>query len=349
MAQSETPQQTISDELFHFLISNAAHTMSVVRKYKELLGDPASLDKYPDSPEDREADWHNGCAFLALKVLNGTIFIHEIDPLSYRHFKQVWLRKIKEVIAYLIWLERQIRHKQGDSESDYFKACEHLRDVLLHSNKLTRHDFKETKDYLERNYLTTDWKLDESKIETKELIGTKACRIWQITGRDDETSNWLHARIYTKMFYENIIPAVIEDDPEKTLSVLKAFQFSEAPENRFRIINCFELLLAVYFLNPSIIRAIWDRSNDHPFPQFATAVEEVSSWPNQFDIPGNCEGLFDVVLSKSIKEKTALRFTGAMSESQRDALTKKLRQEEHKGTIKRLFERSRVLTKNATL
>ena len=59
-----------------------------------------------------------------------------------------------------------------------------------------------------------------------------------------------------KMFYEHIIPAVLQNDEESVLTVLKAFQFSN--ENSYNlIINCFEAALPIYFLNPGIVEKLW--------------------------------------------------------------------------------------------
>jgi len=81
-----------------------------------------------------------------------------------------------------------------------------------------------------------------------------------ITSHSDATANWSKAREYAKLFYENIIPAVKKDDPEKVENVLKAFGFSETQEHHYySMINCFEVALAIYFLPDKIIRNLWEK------------------------------------------------------------------------------------------
>jgi hypothetical protein len=72
-----------------------------------------------------------------------------------------------------------------------------------------------------------------------------------------DKKNWTIAETYARGFYENIIPAVTQGRPDSTLAVLKAFQFSK--ENRYLIINCFEVALAISFLDAEIVQEIWDQ------------------------------------------------------------------------------------------
>jgi hypothetical protein len=349
MPEIQTPSQALSDESLHSIISVTAHTMSIVRKSNRLQGDHTFWDRMESTREEMESDWSDACIFWALKLLNGSICINEIQPASTWRFKQVWLTKMKEAIAYFLWNELKRCRTPDDPEADYYEACERIRDKLIGDTKLPPKDFEGIKAHLVEKYLTTGLTIDESKSDTKELIGTKASRIWQSTGQNDDARNWLIAKMYTKMFYENIIPAVVDDNSENVLAVLKAFQFSEAPENRYEIINCFELLLAVYFLDPSTIEKIWDWSAEQPSLGSATAIEQVKLCPTQFKIPADCLNFFEIRRGTDTTESVGFCFVGAMSKSQRDGLIDSLQSKEHRSAIEKLFEKSHIITKIQTL
>jgi hypothetical protein len=54
-------------------------------------------------------------------------------------------------------------------------------------------------------------------------------------------------------FYEQIIPAVREDDAESIAAVLECFQVGEAPAYD-ALVNCFEVMIALHFLDPDILQ-----------------------------------------------------------------------------------------------
>jgi len=56
--------------------------------------------------------------------------------------------------------------------------------------------------------------------------------------------------------------------------VLKAFQFSKHPDNRFLIVNCFEAAIAIYFLDPNIINELWTNAEACNFN-----MVYVEDWP----------------------------------------------------------------------
>ena len=63
--------------------------------------------------------------------------------------------------------------------------------------------------------------LGDDSLKLSWLIRDKAHRIYENTGSKDEVHNWVCAETYVKMFYENIIPAVEQNDKEKVLRVLR--------------------------------------------------------------------------------------------------------------------------------
>ncbi len=132
------------------------------------------------------------------------------------------------------------------------------------------------------DHYLNDGKINFHKKETIDLIKRKHEKMKNKNGSlKDEDKN--EARIYVEMFYENIIPAVTEQDNDSILMVLKTFHFSEADEHRYHIISCFEATLAIYFLNPGEIVSLWEKSNGHKINSFFAMVP-VSTWPKDHRI-----------------------------------------------------------------
>ncbi len=190
--------------------------------------------------------------------------------------------------AYRIWEKRKDKSNPEDAESDYFQACDHIDGMLFNSHiKASRNDFKEVKKYIENRYLTGG-KTEYTKSNLVTLVRIKAHRIWEGTGETDEVNNWLLAEKYIKMFYENIIPAVMKKNCEEhILMVLKAFQFSKA-HNCYHIINCFEKALAIYFLDQDIITELWTKLQWTPLPvsshlEMSTGKQHDDTGENYFE------------------------------------------------------------------
>ena len=103
-----------------------------------------------------------------------------------------------------------------------------------------------------------------------------------MTGERNEKKNWCNAETYVKMFYENIIPAVLEKNQEnakeKALTVLKSLQFSESTAIRYHVVNCFEVVLAMHFINAQVIKELWDdfvadcQSRDSELPEWSEST-----------------------------------------------------------------------------
>lgn len=230
-------------------------------------------------------------------------------------------------------------------------GCEHLRNMLTEDGikAIVPQEFEEAKSYLESRYLTNG-KFDQTKPEAKKLVERKAYRISErvrgMTGKTDDDKNWVDAEAYVEMFYENIIPAVIENNREKVLRVLKAFQFSKAPENRYHIINCFETALAIYFLNAETIKDLWDESAKEQLPGPCTeSAVLVSSWPKKFEFPKEWE---DKWKHRFWYDGEKIIFKGVMSELQKQTLLERLKQE-HFNAIYELFKKSRLIHRETTL
>lgn len=248
-----TKQKILSKLKLHAWLEVTARSISHSRKLFILKEDPSPLDDlFPDS-EAEERDFYDACTYWASEILDGEKEFAYIDPGSYHHLEDVWLKDVKKLKAYLNWDKRKEWDK-GDAESNYYEACEQIRNKLVdRSIKASKNDFEKVKDYLKSRYLATDGTIDKKKCQC--LIEPKAYRVWEMTGKIyDSTNCRQRAERYVKRFYENIVPAVEKNEPKWVSRVIDAFRLSKAPENRYLIINCFETALAIYFLNPITIR-----------------------------------------------------------------------------------------------
>lgn len=253
LLEPSTPGRALSEEELRHWVSTHAEYIWMFR-----MGQHRRWDS---TPEEQAADWHLAEVFLACDILDGNInFAARIAPASYGRLENIWLKDVKELIAYFDWKHRGGGFDEHRAVSDYYAACNHIHSLLTNPGiKASTAEFGEPSDYLDKNYLTQG-KLDLDK-KARSLIHLKAERIWRITGRTIELENWQCAETYVRLFYENITPSVmVENNEESVLNVLRAFHLSIRPENRFHLINCFEIALAIYFIRPELIRAVWTQA-----------------------------------------------------------------------------------------
>jgi hypothetical protein len=186
--------------------------------------------------------------------------------------------------------------------------------MLVHPGiKAQPAEFTPVKTYLETFYLRHG-KIDPLKKKTFEIIGTKAYRLHNTqTVQTNNEMNWLDAETYTKMFYENIIAAVIDDNRESARVVLKAMQ-SSWDVHTYHIINCFEVALITYLLNHKTIKSTWDESKDiwNSVSSIRNVVS-VPAWPENFVLPPECERDFEF-------SSNTIAFKRGMSPAQEDDL-----------------------------
>ncbi len=234
-------------------LKRKAHEISQSRKIAMLEREKLSrLDDYYLDPGAQNQDWFDAFLHLAASVIDGGIRLPDVGNESYGRLEEVWLKDAKQLKAYFVWKTRDM-----DADWCYYEACREIRNRLLYRNfQASRADFERPRGYIESRYLSADGKsLDEGKKACRDLLQAKAYRIWEVTGKVHGAEyNWECARRYVIAFYENIVPAVTDDDPERVRSVIEAFRYSKDPVNRFLVINCFEAALAVYFLNPDTVR-----------------------------------------------------------------------------------------------
>jgi hypothetical protein len=289
----ETPTSqslSLTSDHLHFTLRQVAELFGHLRWVNRLIDYAAPLRAIHDTDEDRLNDWLDACAFMALKALEGDeIRLTDLHPGCFPYFEDVWLKRVKQLKAYFIW-----KHDpRGSADADYHAASEQIRGRLKTQAQLPLQDFQPIATYFQETYLTPDGKIDGTKPGTSALIHAKARRIWEMRGDchsdplQSREINWFCAELYVRLFYENIINAVLKNDEESVIAVLRAFEFQKAPENRFYIINAFEALIAIYFLNKDMVNSVLARPDIYDF-----SIVPVSNWPSWFNIPAICDGRF---------------------------------------------------------
>jgi len=252
--------RVLSKDELRARVEEKALLRSGFRKAEWLLREVERLRNIPSLDEERAKleDWHSAIVLLASDILDRRIdFVLQIRSESYADLVEpAWLQEVKKVRAYFTWKDGD---STGSAAEDYYQACERIRDMFVDPRiKASPRDFEEPKVYLETRYLT-EGRINKAKPGTRNSTARKALRIYEVTGQADAVKNWLRAEEYVRLFYENIVPAVTEKDPDKTRQVLEAFQFSSKFGDHDLIVSFFETALAMYFLDSQIIQEIWDK------------------------------------------------------------------------------------------
>ena len=220
------------------------------------------------------ADWHHGEMFLMSDILEGRIdFASRIGASSYPRLEKMWLMEVKELIAYLEWEQHGRRTDFQDRVENYESACEHIRRRLMDEQdpedkramvpyktiKADAAQFGEAKRYLEEHYLNGTsigdkamWRSDATK-----MVKEKISRLSKMSNRMSEQEISDTAEKYVRGYYDHIVAAILSKDSDSTFEVLKAFHYSMIREHSFHLINCFEMALAIYFLDPEVVRMRW--------------------------------------------------------------------------------------------
>ena len=207
---------------------------------------------YRSSRDEMARDWHNAEVILASFLLEGKInFARQILPESYYHVEAVWLDELRLVTAYFHWLAEG--RNLWNAEADFDYASTHIRERLLDPRvKASRWDFERVQGYVEEQYLAGG-QLDLTAQAVVDLTTRKAYRLWEKTGESDSEANWLRAQGYVEAFYDNIVAAVTESNIDSIAAVLSALQVQAGPEHD-TMINAFEALVAIYFLDPEVLQ-----------------------------------------------------------------------------------------------
>ncbi|HEY4787125.1 MAG TPA: hypothetical protein VIH57_13800, partial [Bacteroidales bacterium] len=135
-------------------------------------------------------------------------------------------------------------------------------------------------------------------------------------------------------YYENIIPAIMKDDNDSEKinhinNILKAFEFSKSPQNRFLIINSFETVIAIYFINKSILQLILRDPESYDFN-----MVQIHDWPDNFATP--------IEKFRADRKVNLITYEGKMSKETKEDLKKRIPQIQHQNEIEDLYEQSNL-------
>ncbi len=316
--------QRLSAEFLTLFVQQTAASFSRERKLGRFTRE--FLDGIQSTPEEMLNDMLDARAFLVLKILDQEMRLGHLDSEAYQLLESTWLRRVKQMKAFFIWKVGGT----GSREGDFHQASREIRGWLLRRSRADSTDFQKVQDYLREHYLDAADGIDENKLATNRLIAEKARRIWQTTGETCEQLNWFRAKLYVTMFYQNIIGAVLESDLQKTATILKAFEFSKAPENRYLLTNGFEAAIAIDFLNKDIIREILRKPELFDF-----SMVPVEGWPEHIGVPPRYDKKF-----RYDKEDKQIIYEGVMDQKERDSLLAELQKEEHKIALHNLFQQA---------
>jgi hypothetical protein len=310
-------------------IERTARDLSHTRKLEVLTGNRDILDAISSTQESMLEDYLSARALFALQVLEREIPFGLLDSQSYKHLDNSWLRRVKQTKAFYIW-------KNGSTagvEADFDKAGKEIRAWFISREQTDLQDFERAKSYIEERYLGADGNLDEGKPCAYIAIKDKAERIWKTTGQSNTELNWFRAKLYVTMYYENIVGAVTKTDEQarKTATILKAFEFSKSPENKYLIINAFEAAIAIEFLDKDLISELLKEPSSFDFN-----LVPVDDWPEDFVNPTICDGRF-----RYERDTRQIVYEGEMSEPEKDMLRAEAKTEMQRLAIDYLFNQSR--------
>jgi hypothetical protein len=338
-----------SEEELDRWFRDSAYQQSLIRKTNFILRETGLLLRMiPSSGYEMDQDWFTTNTLLAARVLENKINLgRQLESRSYCRLEREWLSSVEKLKAYFVWERREVPPGPGFETVDYYAACEEIRRSLVEPDaKASLEDFEDVREYLEASYLTKG-KFDVHKGDSaRRLQEEKANRISTIVGGHDPDQHWFEAETYLRLYYENIIPAVIGDSKssvESTLMVLKAFQFSKSAEKQFLIINAFEAAVAVCFLDAKIIEELWAAAADKPVPErYTVSTAPLRTSPGAVAVPQELAHRLRVDA-----DRRQLVFLGVMAKSDRNLLWELLPGERQ--TINELFEQSRLLPRDSTL
>lgn len=344
-------------------LQDQAHLQSTLRKMNAMLKQSAAephisftspFDRISSSYEERTEDWLSATLIFALKVLEGEIHLtRSLQPASYWRLENIWLSEVKRTKAFLNWerglIQRMPESRNWSPDDYYFEACRRLRKRLAdEEHKARAADFALVREYMRNRYLDDKGNFSSGRDESEKLLRAKAQQIFEVTGGQGADADWHHACTYSRMFYENIILAVEAKDQESTLVVLKAFQYSKAPENRYLIINCFEAAVALYFLDAEIVRGLWEEAKRVDRPEHYTSTTVLApGWPDSWTPPGE---LLDRLTFDSASSRLVLH--GVLREREKQALLDQLphpRSAILESAVLELMRSSRTLPEETTI
>jgi len=317
----------INESTLKSIIRNMAERYSDIRKlsayYQEHKDFLKNLRAIPSTEAQMNDDWKNASVDFASRIIKGDIFaISDLCPATFYTLEDVWLCDIKKHDAYIIWE----KNDSGSPEDNYFLAAKNIRTLFRTTKKQSLENFEPIKEYIKNNYVTLGNfnKINNPRLNM--LIAKKAEQIFGFTQDHDSENNWFLAELYVNMYYNNIL-AAIDGDAESLVKVLKAFQFGKSPNRNYLIINAFEVVIAINFIDKNLLESVCSEPDKYDFSMVYS-----SDWPSDLDCTSICNDrlLYD-------KKSKQLEFSGVMSRDERDYLFSLVDSEQNRNAIKSLY------------
>ncbi len=239
-------------------IAAVARDFSRLRKAERLLEHSYLDEAVPSNADAMQADWRHAVIQWIDWLMTRSVNLGDLNAECYWHFEGIWIDQIKQHRAYCYWTQAR---SEGDywtppdnRDRHYFMACEDMRDLLVNPGcKEPAETFSEPQRYIREKYLTDGGTAHGPRIDW--LIDSKAHRLRQKMSYD--AAHQCAAK-FVATFYENIIPAAVEKSRPASIKVLQSLQHSGSPANAPDIVNGFETLLAVLYLDLAMIQDLWE-------------------------------------------------------------------------------------------
>ena len=209
--------------------------------------------------------------YLASNVIEGKFhLVNDLTPDSYWRLEgkeegRRWLSELKNLKAYFYWKNRGGGWGLSDKQNDYLKACDEILGLLLdRGRKAGPILFEPVRRYIERHYLNAEKKLtvegNNGSKRASKWIKVKAERLTEVRVSHDSKYCKRMAKNFMVKFYENITRAVLGSDEPSTRQVLEALGLFEGFEDYQFMVNCFEMAIAIYFLDADLTRKLLNKT-----------------------------------------------------------------------------------------
>ncbi len=246
---------TVSNEDFEGnILRLTALEMSRIRKAQTILlrygGD---LNRFFDSIESTalecETDWWNAVAAIAVNAPPAESKLWSLSSDCFHHFEGIYLEQLRQTVAYYHWLAATgDQHCEETRVSCYFDGCNELRDRLVAAKKMP--GSLGAVQYLLDTYLDQQGEADQGKIA--KLIETKLHRL-----AGHVADPFAVAKRYVNNFYNNAYVAITTGKKQAVTQVLKAVQHGGSEAGKPSIVNAYEALLLIMFLDGATVQSIW--------------------------------------------------------------------------------------------
>jgi len=215
----------------------------------------------------RDSNWGQAELYLAADILaGGPDLARSLSPESFWRLEgsngQIWLQDIKTLRAYLNWKDRGGGWGEEEAKRDYLRVCQDLIDnpdrpsLINPYRKAPQAAFDPVQKYIQAGILDQAGSVEFGKDKARRWVQVKAQRLMDTGYAEHIGQGEQAAKKQMKMFYENITRAVLGLDEESTLSVLAGLGLHPMHQVNDVIVNCFEMAVAVYFLEASITKRL---------------------------------------------------------------------------------------------